>query len=447
MNDTKVSSAHISDVTKRGNRISVREHFGVEAFGVNAFTADAGDTVITDHTEQSQRHEELYLVTSGRARFEVGSRELDAPAGTVVLVRDPLLRRKASAQEAGTTVLAVGAPRGDAYTISPWEVITDFWPLYQEKDYEAAAEILRGTRERYPDNPTIVYNLACCESLQGRTEDALGHLTEALERAPEMAQWARQDDDFASLRDDPRFDELTSRAVAAAPEPEASGENGFASAHLDDVETHEGPEDRTWVRIRKQLDVGAFGVNAYRSSGVGGQVIEEHTEEALGHQELYFVVNGRARFTVGGDEIDAPTGTFVFIGEPRTRRGARAEEPGTTVLAIGARPGTAFETSPWEDFSEALPFFRSREYDRAGQVLREGLEKHPEHPMGLYNLACCESLSGDTDAALEHLTRSIERDDRFREFARGDEDFAAIRDDPRFVSAVAGKADAGGAGA
>ena len=103
----------------------IRHHFDVRAFGVNANVArSAGDPVVEDHTEVQEgcmRHEELYLVTCGHARFSVEGETIDAPAGTLVFVRDPEARRGAVALEAGTTVLAIGGEPGAAYRVSPWE--------------------------------------------------------------------------------------------------------------------------------------------------------------------------------------------------------------------------------------------------------------------------------------------------------------------------------------
>jgi tetratricopeptide (TPR) repeat protein len=445
MSNAPFSTATPADMGRYGQRIPIRRHFGIEAFGVNAFSAGAGEDVIGDHTEQTQRHEEIYLVTAGTATFAIGDDEFDAPAGTIVFIGDPLVRRRATAKDADTTVLAVGAARGAAYEVSPWEVITDFWPRYEAKDYEGAIEVLRAARERFPDNSTIVYNLACCTSLLGRRDEALDLLEEALERAPEMAGFARRDSDLEPLAEDTRFDRLLSRAEGAAPDAPADAVGGYSVAAIDDVEAQPGVEGSTWLRVRRHFGVGAFGVNAYRADEAGGRVIEEHDEESLGHEELYVVLRGRARFTLGDEDVDAPAGTYVFVRDPGTRRGAHAEEPGTTVLAVGAKPGAAFEVSAWEDFADAFPHYHAGEYDRAIEVFREKLEQHPDHASGLYNLACCESLSGDTEAAIEHLTRSLELDERFREYARTDEDFAAIRDDPRFASAVAGEAQAAGA--
>jgi hypothetical protein len=103
----------------------VRHHLGIEAFGAGVWAGDAGVEVIEEHTElveNADGHEELYLVFSGMATFTVGGDSIDAPAGTLVAVTDPGLMRKAVAGEDGTAILAVGAPRGRAYEVSPWEL-------------------------------------------------------------------------------------------------------------------------------------------------------------------------------------------------------------------------------------------------------------------------------------------------------------------------------------
>jgi hypothetical protein len=105
----------------------VRRHFDVQAFGVNVATGNAGDEMIEEHHEaddeenQTNGHEELFAVMTGHAVFTVDGEEIDAPAGTIVFVRDPALLRAARATEDGTAILAVGGPPGVPYTVSRWE--------------------------------------------------------------------------------------------------------------------------------------------------------------------------------------------------------------------------------------------------------------------------------------------------------------------------------------
>jgi hypothetical protein len=181
----------------------VRHHLGIQAFGANAFTGrEAGDRLINEH----DRHEELYVVLQGHARFEVGDDTVDAPQGTLVFVR-PDLRRTAFAEEAGTTLLAIGAAAGQAYEPGGWEVWAPLNALYQAGDYAAVAQQGREPIEQ-SGYPLPLYNLACCEALAGMPQDAIGHVRAAIERRPSLRELAREDSDLDSLRDEPAFREL-----------------------------------------------------------------------------------------------------------------------------------------------------------------------------------------------------------------------------------------------
>jgi tetratricopeptide (TPR) repeat protein len=185
--------------------------------------------------------------------------------------------------------------------------------------------------------------------------------------------------------------------------------------------------------VRLHFGINSFGINAY-SARAGKRVIEEHDELGHGagrHEELYFVATGHATFELGGEEVDAPAGTVVFVRDPAVRRGAVAKAD-TTVLVVGGIPGRAFEPSPWEAWLAAKPLLDAGQPDRGAAVFLEALERHPGNSNVLYNLACFESLAGRPDDALAHLSEAIELDPRMREWARTDEDFAAIREDPRF---------------
>jgi hypothetical protein len=122
---------------------------------------------------------------------------------------------------------------------------------------------------------------------------------------------------------------------------------GYRALRIEEAEPHTYPTGADWLPLRKMLGVGAFGLNAWRADA-GTEVIERHDESDYDHEEVYVVIAGRARFTVGGDEIEAPAGTVVFIEDPALERVAVAEEPGTLVLAVGAKRGEAFEVSAWE---------------------------------------------------------------------------------------------------
>ena len=188
-----------------------------------------------------------------------------------------------------------------------------------------------------------------------------------------------------------------------------------------------------WRPLRRTLGIEAFGINAY-TANAGELVVEEHDETGAGaghHEELYVVVTGHATFTVNGEEIDAPVGTCVFLDDPKERRGARAMEDGTTVLAIGGVRGEPFKISPWEFAFAGSPAYDAKRYEEAKALLVEGLEVHPGNTSLLYNLACMEALLGERDAALEHLSQA-KSNPRVREWAATDSDLDSLRDDPRF---------------
>lgn len=224
--------------------------------------------------------------------------------------------------------------------------------------------------------------------------------------------------------------------------------SGYEVDRLDDLERLPVDEKGlTWRPIRRRFGISAFGVNAYTAEEAGQQVVEEHTERVNRHEEVYAVIAGRATFTLDGDEVDAPAGTLVHLPDPEIRRGAVAAEPGTTVVAIGARPGVAFEPSGWEAAFAAYAYRRLGDADRGWAVLREAVDREPSAWQGHYHLACFAALDGERDAALAHLARAVELDSQAARNAAGDDDFAAIRDDSRFASLVAGEPPSGGASA
>jgi tetratricopeptide (TPR) repeat protein len=203
--------------------------------------------------------------------------------------------------------------------------------------------------------------------------------------------------------------------------------------HLDEIKAILVAGTLNWKPIRKTLGVTAFGINAYRAEHAGDEVIEDHDESRLGHEELYLVLSGTAVFTVAGETFEAPTGTLVYLDDPSDRRAAVAKDAGTTVLAVGGVPGQ-HEISAWEYFFPAAPFARIGDYRRAKAIVQEGLEEKPNHPALLYNLACWEARLGENDLALDHLNAAVAREQRFREYAATDEDLDSIREDPRFPS-------------
>jgi tetratricopeptide (TPR) repeat protein len=193
-------------------------------------------------------------------------------------------------------------------------------------------------------------------------------------------------------------------------------------------------EHGIWRPIRRVLGVTAFGINAYTADASGDRLIEPHDETspgAGGHEELYLVIAGRGSFTVAGEEVDAPAGTLLLI-EPGARREAVAAEPATTVLVIGGRPGAALPASPFEYWYSAIPAEESGDFDRAYEIVAEGLDEWPGHGTMHYALATYRARQGRRDDALEHLRTAFANDPRTREWAADDSDLESLRDDPDY---------------
>lgn len=213
-------------------------------------------------------------------------------------------------------------------------------------------------------------------------------------------------------------------------------EKPFETVRLEELDEIPVTDTLVWRPVRRRLGVEAFGVNAYTAENAGDEIVEGHDETGSGaghHEELYFVAARRVAFTVAGEQIDAPAGTFVFVRDPKARRHGVAQEPKSTVLAIGGRRGEGFEVSPWEHYFAAIPYARAGDWSRAAEVTAEGLARYPDNPAVLYNLACFEAQGGRRAEALEHLRRASELDpEKVRAWASDDSDLDSIRDDPAF---------------
>ena len=207
-NNPKTQVARLDDIERRGRDIPVREHFGIRAFGINAFTPGEDGTLIGDHDESGSGQEELYIVLDGNATFEIDGETVDAPAGTFVFVR-PESRRKATGHG---TVLVLGATPGEAYQAIDWGEAWTFhnesMRAYGEQRYADALEAVRAGLQHTPDHPGLHYNYACFATLAGDTSDeTFGHLRRSVELLPRFREQARADGDFATVRNDSRFEE------------------------------------------------------------------------------------------------------------------------------------------------------------------------------------------------------------------------------------------------
>ena len=186
----------------------IRRALGMTSVAINAYTgAKAGDDVIEPHDELSAGaggHEELYVVVSGEATFEVDGERVDAPTGTMILI-DVGTKRAAIAAADETTVLVVAGPPGAALPVSPFEHWYAAEAPYIAGDYERAYEIASAGLADYPDHPSLNYQLACYRALAGDTDGALRHFQVAAKANPDVLEWAADDEDLASIRDLPGY--------------------------------------------------------------------------------------------------------------------------------------------------------------------------------------------------------------------------------------------------
>ena len=185
---------------------TIRSTLDVRAFGINAWTATEDDQrLIGEHDEaEGEAHEELYVVLSGHATFTLDGETVDAPEGMVVHVPDPDVKRGATGTR-GTTILAVGAKRGEAFTPSSWERSAEALRYWPTEEWDEAIAVLERHLVETPDNGGVHYNLACAHARAGHADTALDHLTRGVELEPRFAGYAQTDEDLVSIRDDERF--------------------------------------------------------------------------------------------------------------------------------------------------------------------------------------------------------------------------------------------------
>jgi quercetin dioxygenase-like cupin family protein len=127
-------------------------------------------------------------------------------------------------------------------------------------------------------------------------------------------------------------------------------EAGYRVTHLDDIPEPAGEKEegeRNWHTVRIHFGITSFGINAY-TANQEGPILGEHDESDTNHEELFFVSEGSATFTIDGETVEAPAGTFVYVPDPAAIRSAVAREPRTTLVCLGGVPGEAYAVSAWE---------------------------------------------------------------------------------------------------
>ena len=206
----------------------------------------------------------------------------------------------------------------------------------------------------------------------------------------------------------------------------------FAVARLDDID--EISDGRLPCRpVRHHFGIASFGVNAWTDAAAGDRILNEH-DEAGDAEELYVVHRGRAAFELDGERVDAPAGTLVFA-PPGVRRTAFAVEPGTTILAVGGRPGEAWQPDGWELWTPVAPLLDAGRYAEAADRSRRLADANPDLPMLPYMLACCELRAGRVEAAIDALRAALVTP-RMRVIAAKDPELDPLRAEPAFIELV-----------
>jgi quercetin dioxygenase-like cupin family protein len=194
--------------------------------------------------------------------------------------------------------------------------------------------------------------------------------------------------------------------------------SGWTAIRLDELEAIPWPgTELTWRPVRHPLGARIVGMGAFTAERAGQEVVEAHRESdgGMGHEEVYVVLRGRATFTLDGEELDAPAGTFVRV-EPAVHRHAVAVEPGTAVLALGGRP--EFEPSSSEWIERARPHIRS-DPARARAIVDDLRAQRPDSPGIPIADALLAAGAGDGAAARAALSAV---DPRYRAALRADPD-------------------------
>jgi tetratricopeptide (TPR) repeat protein len=211
----------------------------------------------------------------------------------------------------------------------------------------------------------------------------------------------------------------------------------YAIAHLDEIAEFEDAGCH-YRPIRHHLGITAFGVTAWAAHAAGDRVVNEHDEEdPTLDQELYLVLRGHAVFELDGSRVDAPVGTLVFVA-PGTKRLAVATEDDTRVIVVEGTPGKGYDARGWELWAPLAPLYQAGDFTEVAGRLEALVADAPQYPMLWFNLACCESQSGNASKALSHLRQAIELSDEFRVAAMSDSDLDPIRGESGFKELVDG---------
>jgi hypothetical protein len=204
---------------------------------------------------------------------------------------------------------------------------------------------------------------------------------------------------------------------------------GWRALQLEEVDSLPWADtELEWRPLREALGARIVGMAGFSAGRAEQELVEGHTEDngGRGQEEVYIVLDGRARFTLDGEELDAPAGTFVRV-DPAVHRRAVAVRPRTSVLALGGPP--SFEPSASEWIERARPHIRSNPA-LARQIVEELRSARPHSP----GIPIAEALlavgAGDTALATRKLGEVLGEEPGLRTALAQDPDLAPLLDGP-----------------
>ena len=204
-------------------------------------------------------------------------------------------------------------------------------------------------------------------------------------------------------------------------------ERAWTAVGIDEVEAvpWRGTE-LVWRPVRAALGARMIGISAYTAETAGQEVVEDHVEDAdgRGHEEVYLVVRGSARFVLDGEWLHAPAGTLVRVAS-HVRRSAVAVDVPAAVVVVGGDPDYEPAASEW--IERARPWFR-KDPARARALLDELAERQPDSAAAPLGEALFAASQGNLDEARSHLAEAVRRAPAAREYAEGEPTLRPLHD-------------------
>ncbi len=108
-----------------------------------------------------------------------------------------------------------GVIRRDPKCLEAWRVLSD--------DYSRRGKLDEGLKadeqlaRMQPDDPAVLYNLACSHSLAKNFEEAVAALAQAIARGFCDFKWLMKDPDLVNLRKEPMFKKIVVKLGAFQP--------------------------------------------------------------------------------------------------------------------------------------------------------------------------------------------------------------------------------------